>query len=87
MGLAPGAVTSFYSIDSFNPYSEENENFLAWLYMVCLFSFLGMITLRSATKPPHHWFRACPMVIWKHLSLMLQTLALLNMVTDVIKVC
>ena len=34
MGLAPGAVTSFYSIDSLNPYSSENENFLVWLYMV-----------------------------------------------------
>ena len=34
MGLAPGAVTSFYSIDSFNPYSSENENFLGWLYIV-----------------------------------------------------
>lgn len=34
MGLAPGAPTYFYSIDTFNPYSSENEGFLTWLYYV-----------------------------------------------------
>lgn len=34
MGLAPGASTYFYSIDTLNPYSSENEGFLTWLYAV-----------------------------------------------------
>lgn len=34
MGLAPGAPTYFYSIDTLNPYSPENEGFLTWLYFV-----------------------------------------------------
>ena len=34
MGMAPGAETYFYSVSALNPYDEENEGFLTWLYVV-----------------------------------------------------
>ena len=34
MALAPGAQTYFYSLSDLNPYSQENEGFLAWVTML-----------------------------------------------------